>query len=169
MALQALKESKHTAVRCRLSPPTSPSRRASSSAASSGSAAPKPRSRVLATLDEMDFYANMYFDRYAATKPGSTSKPQTAEPSRAMEKAPPRGVTATADLNQSRAAKHLCVFITMLPLAWRCHQSSNSSNGTVHTHTTSTHERTLRQLHCFTRSLLSHRRRLKCQLKRLQR
>jgi hypothetical protein len=114
MALQVFKESKHAAIRCRLSPPASPSRRAGSSNAASGPTASKPRSRILAALDEMDldYYANLYYPDAGS----SSAQPQPKETSRAAENAPVRrGASANAGAVRSASSKP-CVLAPVLSM-----------------------------------------------------
>ena len=51
MALQALKETKHSATRCRMSPPSSPSKRAASSSSTAAGKHQPFKSKLLAALD----------------------------------------------------------------------------------------------------------------------
>ena len=78
MALQALKETKYSAARCRLSPPSSPSKRAASSSASAAMSKPQPfKSKLLAALDaEMENVLPRAGGSSQACQPGSLAAPQ---------------------------------------------------------------------------------------------
>ncbi|KIP05639.1 hypothetical protein PHLGIDRAFT_73964 [Phlebiopsis gigantea 11061_1 CR5-6] len=87
MALQALKETKHSAARCRLSPPGSPSKRTASSS-SAATSKPQPfKSKLLAALDaEMENVRSVPHATYQLSTSAAASQrlPPKASPAAPM-------------------------------------------------------------------------------------
>ena len=134
-ALQALKES-HTVMRCRLSPPTSPSRRAASSSTTGTTAAKRwHRSRLLTTLDEIDL--DNYANQWAAQQESAlqdlrgTAKSQSKDVSHVAQGAPaPKARSSRSGV--VRTTSNPCVSSPRIILSF-CHLLKSLCCSAVHT------------------------------------